>query len=136
MKRRHFIAIAAAAAAAPLTALAGMPLEYVEGLLQERLAAGDTVFLDFRADWCSTCRAQDRVIAQLKADNPAYEANIAFINVDWDLHGRGPLVQSLNIPRRSTLVVLRGDQELGRIVAGTSVADIQALMDIALGAAS
>ena len=32
----------------------------------------------------------------------------------------------------STLVVLRGDQELGRIVAQTGEADIRALMDLGL----
>jgi hypothetical protein len=41
----------------------------------------------------------------------------------------------LNIPRRSTLVVLKGDQELGRIVAGTRKGDIKALLDRALQAA-
>lgn len=34
-----------------------------------------------------------------------------------------------SIPRRSTLIVLRGDEELGRIVAGTSEAQIKGLMD-------
>jgi hypothetical protein len=34
-----------------------------------------------------------------------------------------------SIPRRSTLLVLRGNQELGRIVAGTSATDIRQLMD-------
>jgi len=60
---------------------------------------------------------------------------VTFIDVDWDAYGDSDLAQRLNIPRRSTLVVLRGDQELGRIVAGTSRADIQALMDVALSAA-
>lgn len=39
------------------------------------------------------------------------------------------------MPRRSTLVVLKGDQELGRIVAITSTDKIKALMDTALAAA-
>jgi thioredoxin 1 len=42
----------------------------------------------------------------------------------------------MNIPRRSTLVVLKGNKELGRIVAGTAKDDIKALMDLALQAAS
>jgi hypothetical protein len=33
------------------------------------------------------------------------------------------------IPRRSTLIVLRGEDELGRIVAGTSESQIKGLMD-------
>lgn len=134
MHRRLFLA-AAALATLPFT-LAAETLEYTPGLVTERLAAGETVFLDFKADWCTTCRAQERVIGQLKSDNPAYAENITFINVDWDQYGNSTLANDLNIPRRSTLVVLRGDTELGRLVAGTSARDIQALMDTALNAGS
>ena len=135
MHRRTFLALTGAATIAPLTAHAA-PLDYTPGLVTERLAAGETVFVDFKASWCSTCAAQSRVLDSLKAANPAYEANITFVDVDWDTYGNGDLANRLNIPRRSTLVVLGGDQELGRIVAGTAQRDIQALMDIALSASS
>ncbi len=107
-------------------------LQYTPGLVTERLAAGETVFLDFFAPWCSTCRAQERQIEALRAENPAYDSGITFIRVDWDTYGTSSLAQSLQIPRRSTLVVLRGESELGRIVAGTSRDDIQALLDLGL----
>lgn len=107
-------------------------IEYVPGLVQQRLDAGETLFLDFFAPWCSTCRTQERHIEALRAENPAYDAAMTFIRVDWDTYGRGDLAQRLQIPRRSTLVVLRGEAELGRIVAGTSRADIQALMELGL----
>jgi len=139
MNRRDFISLSAAVTLAPaLPAMAGMAsfVEYQPGLVTEMLANGDTVFLDFSATWCSTCAAQARVIDALKAENPAYETAITFVNVDWDNHGSGELSRSLNIPRRSTLVVLKGDKELGRIVAGTSKGAIKDLMDIALGAAT
>lgn len=68
-------------------------------------------------------------------ENPAYAQSISFIAVDWDEWGSGDLVRELNVPRRSTLVVLKGDQELGRIVAGTGRDEIKALMDLALQAA-
>ncbi|SMX41586.1 thioredoxin family protein [Octadecabacter ascidiaceicola] len=135
MKRREFLIAAGATTLVPFAAQAENLL-YTEGLVQERLDAGETVFLDFKAEWCSTCRAQERVINALKAENGSYEEAITFIDVDWDEFGRSQLVNDLNIPRRSTLVVLKGDQELGRIVAGTSTADIQNLMDIALNAAT
>lgn len=136
MKRRDFLAIAAAVAVMLPGAASADPLDYSEGLVEQRLAKGETVFLDFKASWCSTCKAQERVINALKADNPAYEQAVTFINVDWDTYKSAPLTVMLNIPRRSTLVVLKGDEELGRIVAGTSKADIQALMDVALEAAT
>jgi thiol:disulfide interchange protein len=135
MDRRAFLSLTLAACALPRFALAA-PLTYSPGLVKERLAAGDTVFVDFKASWCTTCAAQERVMNELKAANPAYEQAITFVEVDWDDHGKGELSKSLNIPRRSTLVVLKGDQELGRIVAGTAKAEIKALMDTALGAAT
>lgn len=133
MKRRTFLA--AALVALPFTATAE-PLDYTNGLVKERLAAGEVVFLDFKADWCSTCRAQERVINALREENPAYEDSITFINVDWDEFGRSDLVKELNIPRRSTLVVLHGEDELGRNVAQTSQESIESLMNAALNAAT
>ena len=138
MKRREFLANTAALVTVfPLAATAGAldtGTLYKPGMVRQLLADGETVFIDFSADWCSTCQAQARVIQELKAENPVYEEAVKFVAVDWDEYGTGDLSRSLKIPRRSTLVVLKGDQELGRIVAGTSRGDIKALMDLAVQA--
>ena len=68
----------------------------------------------------------------MRAANPAYDASMTFVKIYWDDHGSGALSQSLRIPRRSTLVLLRGDQELGRLVAVTAEPEIRALLDRAL----
>jgi thiol-disulfide isomerase/thioredoxin len=134
MLRRDFLLMTAAISLAlPLSARAATA--YDPATLKADMAAGKTIFLDFKADWCSTCRAQERVIGALRAENPAYDDAITFVNVDWDLWKDGDLVRDMNIPRRSTLVVLKGETELGRIVAGTGRAEIKALLDLALGAA-
>lgn len=99
------------------------------------MEAGEVIILNFWTDWCSTCAAQERVIAQLMAENPAYAAKVRFIVVDWDEHGDGDLSRALKIPRRSTLVALKGKEEIVRIVAGTGKAEIKALFDAALAAA-
>ena len=135
MQRRHFLAASAAFVTAG-RALTANGQTYRRGLVEEELAAGKTVFIDFYTDWCSTCRAQGKIIRDLMASNPAYEQNITFVKVDWDRHAQSELATRLNIPRRSTLVVLKGDKELGRIVAGTSRREIQKLMDVALQAAT
>jgi thiol:disulfide interchange protein len=134
MNRRDFlIATAAVSLAMPLAAHAAAK-DYTPEVLAAELAAGRTVFLDFKASWC-TCAAQERVINALMQENPAYAQSISFLNVDWDQWGDGDLVKELNIPRRSTLVVLKGDKELGRVVAETGRDKIKALMDTALAAA-
>ena len=136
MNRRSFFTSAAALAVVPGFAQAFVGADYKNGLVKKHLAAGDTVFIDFYTDWCSTCASQGRTITALLKANPAYEENITFIKVDWDRHSRSALAKELGIPRRSTLVVLRGDDELGRIVAGTSKKQIKDLLDTALTAAT
>jgi thiol-disulfide isomerase/thioredoxin len=135
MQRRDFLTLAASLSLAPFAARAGEATLYTPGSAEAAMDEGKVVLLDFWASWCSTCAAQERVLAELKAENPAYETSIAFFVVDWDAYGKGELSTALNIPRRSTLVALKGRQELGRIVAGTGKAEIKALLDMALAAA-
>ncbi|WP_456391340.1 thioredoxin family protein [Profundibacter sp.] len=135
MNRRDFIALSTAATLTPI-ALSAKVVDYTPGMAQKALASGKVVFLDFSATWCGTCAAQDRVINALRSENPDYDTNITFIKVDWDDYGNGKLSNALKIPRRSTLVVLKGDKELGRIVAGTAKNKIKKLMDTALSAAT
>lgn len=128
MDRRFFLAAAGASALLPVAARAAF-VDYTPGMIEAALQSGKTVFVDYSATWCSTCKRQERVIAALKAENPAYANAMTFVKVDWDDYGRHEVSTSRGIPRRSTLLVLKGDQELGRIVAGTSTAQIKELMD-------
>jgi hypothetical protein len=107
-------------------------LPYAPGLAEAAMGEGKRVVLIFGADWCSTCRRQERIMSDLRAANPRYDAELTLIRVDWDQHGTGTLSRSLQVPRRSTLIALRGQTELARIVAGTGQAEIKALLDRAL----
>lgn len=107
---------------------------YAPGMAEAAMAAGEVVILNFWTDWCSTCAAQERVIADLMAEESDYARKVRFIVVDWDKHGDGSLSRALKIPRRSTLVALKGQREIGRIVAGTGKPEIKALFDAALAA--
>ena len=85
MNRRDFLAATAAVSlVAPLlpagAAHAANSTAYTEGLEKTLLAEGKTVFLDFSATWCGTCKAQERVIDALRAENPAYDAGIISSN--------------------------------------------------------
>ena len=134
MDRRTFLlSTLAVTAAGPVLAASGE--RYKPGLVKAKLEKGEIVFVDFYTDWCTTCRSQQRTINALKAENPAFEKNISFVSVDWDRFSGSKLSRELKIPRRSTLVALSKDGEIGRIVAGTRKSDIKALMDKALSAA-
>jgi len=133
MHRRDFLALTAGLTVLPLMAKADWAA-YAPGVLQPAMDRGDRIILNFYATWCGTCARQQRVMDQLRAENPAYDQNLTMIQVDWDTYSGSPLVSEFNVPRRSTIIALKGNQELARSVAGTSVSDIQALFDAALNA--
>ena len=68
--------------------------------------------------------------ALIKA-NPDYGA-VTVMRVDWDEHRGGDITEQLSVSRRSTLVMFTGGQEVGRVVAKTGRADIEALFQAAL----
>ena len=132
MKRRLFLAMTTGALFAPIAAIAAEFIDYKPGVIEEALGSGKTVFVDYSATWCGTCKRQGRVINALRAANPAYDEAMTFVKVDWDTYKGHEVTQSRGIPRRSTLLVLRGDDELGRVIAGTSENQIKELMDAGL----
>ena len=136
MNRRDLLIAASAALALPVAARAGVGAEATPDDVLQALGRGETVFVDFYTDWCTTCRAQERVINALLDGDPGYEAAVTFLALDWDKYQGSELAQILNIPRRSTLVVLKADREYGRIVAGTARGQIKELMDAAVAAAA
>lgn len=131
MNRRTLLAAAAACAMAPLSALADF-VDYTPGAIDTALAEGKTVLVDYAADWCSTCARQERVINALREANPAYDQAMTFVRVDWDEYRDHEVTVFRDIPRRSTLILLRGDEELGRLVAQTGEAEIKGLLDTGL----
>lgn len=72
------------------------------------------------------------MLARLRASRPEYDNSLTFMRVDWDTYSRHSVTTSRKIPRRSTLVLIKDGQEVGRLVAVTSEAAIKALLDKAL----
>ena len=129
MKRRSFLALSLAATCAPVAAFSEGFVDYAPGVIETALAEGKTLLVDYSATWCGTCKRQERVINALRAKDPAYDAAMTFVKVDWDTYKGHEVTTQRGIPRRSTLLVLRGDEELGRIVAGISETQIKDLMN-------
>jgi hypothetical protein len=136
MNRRDFLALSATITLVPALGRAEtIGVDYTPEVFAKARAGAQPVFLIYGTDWCSTCAAQERAISALKAENPDYAARITFIHVNWDRWKGTPIATDLKIPRRSTLVVLKGDTEIGRIVASPAKSEIKALMDKALAVA-
>ena len=70
MNRSTFITAASAAALIAPAAWAGSKtIDYTPGPVDAALKEGKTVFIDYAADWCSTCHRQERVINALREAN-------------------------------------------------------------------
>jgi thioredoxin 1 len=132
MDRRTLLMFAGSLAVTLPLPLWAAPQPYVPGLAEAAMQRGERIVLLFSADWCSTCRRQERIIDALRAAEPRIDAELTVIRVDWDQYGSGALSRRFNVPRRSTLIALRGERELDRIVAGTGEAAIRALFARAL----
>jgi len=135
MKRRDFILGTSAALAWPMMAQA-KTLNYRPGLVRKALEDGKTVMVRYGTSWCSTCNAQKRRIEALRQTNPNYDENIMFVYVDFDQFGTSQISTKRGVFRHSTLILLKGDKELGRLTASTSEKQIKAMMDEAVSAAS
>lgn len=107
-------------------------INYKPGLVRDELDSGNTVFVFYASDWCLTCIRQERVISTLRSQNPQYDEEMIFVRVDWNDYRNSEITRLRNIPRRSTLLLLKGEQELGRIVAGTDFSEIKNLLDMGL----
>jgi len=133
VNRRLFLAGSAALLGASKLSIASEnTIDYTPGLIKQKLAAGETVLVDYSATWCGTCKRQARIIDELRTNNPDFDKNISFVIVDWDTYGEHEVTTSRNVPRRSTLLLLKGDEELGRIIAGVDSDEIEMLLELGI----
>jgi thioredoxin 1 len=134
MKRRDFMILTAAATlVAPMARAAGVA--YAPDAVAAELAAGRTVVLNFTASWCSSCQSQGRTITALRGENPAYDAAIAFFDVDWDTYGDTELATQYGVTSRGALVILRGDAVIAQTFTHSTEDQLRALLDQAASAA-
>ncbi|HUV32178.1 MAG TPA: thioredoxin family protein [Devosiaceae bacterium] len=128
--RRLFLVLAFSALAVPQALADYSYTDYSPAALAEARASGEPFLVDFYAPWCVTCRAQERIVIGLYEGDSKYNA-IKVIRVDWDTYRQSELVANWQIPRRSTLVLIAGDTEIGRLVADARPEAIKGLLDLA-----
>ena len=100
---------------------------YSAAALAAAQKADKPVVLQFHADWCPTCRIQDKVLQALKAE-PGLDVTVLKVNYDTEKD----LKRQYRIQSQSTMVILRGDKERGRLVGDTTEAGIRTALKSAL----
>lgn len=106
-----------AAAAFALGATLAQALEvkpYSADALAAAQAAGKPVAVHFHADWCGTCKQQEKAIAQLKGESGL---DVLLLVADYDKEKE--LRRAMKVRSQSTMVVFRGKDERARLGGDT-----------------
>lgn len=125
MKTIQLLAGLALAAAASLAfALDIQP--YSPETLAAKQKAGEAVALHFHADWCPTCRAQEKVFNGWKGD-ATVPGTLLIVNYDKERE----LKRQLGVRTQSTVIAYKGSKETGRLAGETDPAPLRAVLDSA-----
>jgi thioredoxin 1 len=108
---------------APLPAFARD--SFSQSAFESAAASGNPVLVEFHAEWCPTCRAQERIINSFRY-NPEYKG-LVILRVDYDTEK--PLLQRFDVRRQSTLIVFKNGAELGRAVGESRPEGIKNLLN-------
>lgn len=116
--------LALAASASLAVALDIQP--YSPESLAAKQKSGESVSLHFHADWCPTCRAQEKVFNGWKGD-ATVPGTLLIVNYDKERE----LKRQLGVRTQSTVIVYKGNKETGRLAGETDPAPLRAVLDSA-----
>lgn len=129
LSRRTVFATLALVAAYSLPAYAfSGAMKYTPDALMAAQKSGKPVLVDVSAPWCPTCKAQKAVMAELEMSGK-YKA---YTTIEVDFDSQKDALKRLNATMQSTLIVFKGDKEIGRLVGDAKKASIEALLAKAL----
>lgn len=105
---------------------AGQPITAAE--LADIEKQGKSAVISVHADWCSTCKAQDKVLAVFMKD-PAYK-NVTFYQLEYDT--QKDLLKTLKVRTQSTIIVYKNGKEVARATGDTKEAALSKLTQQAI----
>jgi thioredoxin 1 len=86
---------------------------YTESLFNQLNEKGVSMLIDIKAEWCSTCKKQSKVIKKYLDSKQNEELIILEVNYD----NQKEVVRKFKAPRQSTLVLFKDGKEIGKVIA-------------------
>lgn len=109
------------------TAFAGGIMKFTEAGFDQLKQENAAVLIDVHATWCPTCRKQSKVIKAFLKQHP--DSDLTVLKVDFD--DQKPWVKHFKAFRQSTLIMYKGDKEIGRSIAETNERKLFSLFSMA-----
>jgi thioredoxin-like negative regulator of GroEL len=123
--RRTFLIMASLAGTSiSASALAAAPVAFTAAAFRAAQASGSPILIEVTAPWCPTCRAQKPILSELTGQ-PRFAA-MKVLTVDFD--SQKDVLRQLNVQTQSTLIVFKGEREMGRSAGDTNRTSIEALL--------
>jgi len=95
---------------------AGGVMKFTEAGFNQLKQDNAAVLIDVHATWCPTCRKQSKVIKAFLKQHP--DSDLTVLKVDFD--DQKPWVKHFKAFRQSTLIMYKGNNEIGRSIAQTN----------------
>lgn len=126
VSRRSVLLSALATTLTPLPAMARS--SFSAAAFKSAAASGEPVLIEFHADWCPTCRAQEKVVNALV--DQADFSNVIVLRVLFDTEK--DLLKRFGVRQQSTLILFKDGKEVARAVGETSSDGIADLLKKAI----
>lgn len=128
--RRFAIRLAAISLAATLAgsvaghAATNDPVDFDQAAFEKAQKQGEPILIDIYASWCDVCKRQIVILDKLRA-TPKYASLVTF-RINYDT--QKDLMRKFKATVQSTLIVYRGETEVGRSVGETQPEWIEDLL--------
>ncbi len=124
---KNLVTLAAIALSAACNLALALDIQpYAPETLAAKQKAGESVALHFHADWCPTCRAQEKVFNGWKGD-ASVPGTLLIVNYDKERE----LKRQLGVRTQSTVIAYKGSKETGRLAGETDPKALRAVLDSA-----
>jgi thioredoxin 1 len=122
MLTRTRVGVLAASLLLILSALARAGQPFDARTFQQAQASDKTILVDISATWCPTCKAQKPIVREIEDRNP----QLLVFDVDFDT--AKDVLRQFHVQYQSTLIVFKGNKEVGRSIGDTDPVSIRNLI--------